>query len=222
MSDCLFWMCPDRCSKAPSRSQELQPCLRVSLFCMDKSKSQQFIPCVPVPKKGKTRSLNKLGAVLQHFSHLNDAGKKILVGFTPQGESTLCLYSSFFFNSLIICKLLCLAAWQSQTCSQDNEDTGNTSHMPQLTLQCAVTCCPVGLPFSWQLTWQDPLPLRNHHKDASRQVFMEPSPAASFFFCWFYLGFLIASCRTKRNPSTCHFHFIHSKFIQKQKKLTNI
>lgn len=94
--------------------------------------------------------------------------------------------------------------------------------MPQLTLQCAATCGPVGLPFSWQLTWQDPLPLRNHDKDVGRQVLMEPSPTASFSIAGFVWGFLLLPAEQgKIQVLVISILFIHSKFIR-NKKLTNI
>lgn len=100
--------------------------------------------------------------------------------------------------------------------------TGNTSHMPQLTLQCAVTYCPVGLPFSWQLAWQDPLSLRIHHKDVSRQVFVEPFTATSFSIAGFVWGFFNASCRTNRNPSNFYnFYFIYPLRIYSETKTSS-
>lgn len=137
----------------------------------------------------------------------------------------VCQDSAFssFFSSIVTCKLFW---WPLSSLALPDLLTGNISSMPQLTLQYAVACYSIKLPFSWQLTWQDPLPLRNHHLYVSRQVFMKPSPTnplfLGLFVAWFVFGFVfvlfISSCRRNRNLCFHSFLFIYPFGIYSETK----
>lgn len=92
--------------------------------------------------------------------------------------------------------------------------------MPQLTLPDAVTCCLIKFPLSWQLTWQDPLALRNHCRDV-KQASFHGTISNKYFYVFDFGVFLhTASCRTNRNMFFHSFHFTYSFRIYLETKNT--